>query len=196
VQTPVEVRRAPWFRMSVIEPSLSEAARRNHRGRANLPRAAPSAELKALYRTAARRFHPDLAEDDADRERRTELMARVNAAYGARDADVLRHILDSPDVDEGNGNPARTARGRALRPMSAGATRRAWEAELVTTGLPWLRGVALTRCNVGESAGPIRTAPPRRPRAIHVPQGRAPLDREQSSPVPRRRAPSILRCRG
>jgi curved DNA-binding protein CbpA len=37
-----------------------------------------------LYRQLARRFHPDLATDDADRSYRTEMMAAANTAYAAR----------------------------------------------------------------------------------------------------------------
>jgi chromosome segregation ATPase len=55
---------------------------------------APSPELKRLYREVARRVHPDLATDDADRERRTRFMAEANRAYAAGDADALRRILD------------------------------------------------------------------------------------------------------
>jgi hypothetical protein len=61
------------------------------------PREPPDENLRALYREAARRFHPDLASDPDDCARRTEVMARVNAAYAARDAGALRHILSTPD---------------------------------------------------------------------------------------------------
>jgi hypothetical protein len=66
-------------------------------GAPSVPREPPDGDLKALYREAARRFHPDLASDPAECASRTEVMARVNAAYVARDADALRHILSSPD---------------------------------------------------------------------------------------------------
>jgi curved DNA-binding protein CbpA len=45
---------------------------------------ADEAEIKRLYRQLARRFHPDLAVDEADRTHRTEKMAAVNNAYAAR----------------------------------------------------------------------------------------------------------------
>ena len=50
----------------------------------------PPADLKTLYRTLARRLHPDLAATDAERERRHEWMARVNEAYRRQDAEALR----------------------------------------------------------------------------------------------------------
>lgn len=48
----------------------------------------PTAELKALYRKAAARIHPDRADNDADRDYRNEAMAALNAAY--RDGDLAR----------------------------------------------------------------------------------------------------------
>jgi hypothetical protein len=56
--------------------------------------APPAPELRALYRDAAKRIHPDLATDDAEKERRTTLMAALNAAYEAGDAEVIQRILD------------------------------------------------------------------------------------------------------
>jgi hypothetical protein len=56
--------------------------------------APPPPELKALYRDAAKRIHPDLATDEAEKERRTTLMAALNAAYDAGDPDAIRRILD------------------------------------------------------------------------------------------------------
>lgn len=48
------------------------------------PSPATEAQVKKLYRQLARRFHPDLATDDADRNYRTEMMAAINGAYAAR----------------------------------------------------------------------------------------------------------------
>jgi hypothetical protein len=67
----------------------------------------PSAELKALYREVAKRVHPDLATDEADRQRRDQLMAEANAAYQRGDAEAIRRILDeyesSPESVRGAG---------------------------------------------------------------------------------------------
>jgi hypothetical protein len=65
------------------------------------PRAAPdeaaAAQLKQLYRALARRFHPDLAADPADKERRAARMADVNAAYARHDLAQLRQLAAEPD---------------------------------------------------------------------------------------------------
>jgi myosin heavy subunit len=67
----------------------------------------PSAELKSLYREAARRVHPDLATDDTDRRRREHLMKEVNRAYQQGDTDALRRIIEeyesSPESVKGTG---------------------------------------------------------------------------------------------
>ena len=67
----------------------------------------PSAGLKDLYREVARRVHPDLATDEADRQKREHLMAEANAAYQRGDADALRRILEeyesSPESVRGAG---------------------------------------------------------------------------------------------
>ncbi|HWE86325.1 MAG TPA: J domain-containing protein [Terracidiphilus sp.] len=67
----------------------------------------PSADLKKLYRDAAKRVHPDTATDETDRARRERLMKQVNAAYATGDEDALRRILagldTSPDAVQGTG---------------------------------------------------------------------------------------------
>jgi hypothetical protein len=55
--------------------------------------AGPPPELKALYRDAAKRIHPDLATDQEERDRRTTLMAALNAAYDAGDSGAIRRII-------------------------------------------------------------------------------------------------------
>jgi len=59
---------------------------------------ANEAHVKRLYRQLARRFHPDLAADNADRARRTELMAAVNNAYAARSLVELETLAREADV--------------------------------------------------------------------------------------------------
>ena len=67
----------------------------------------PSAEMKALYREVAKRVHPDLATDEADRRKREQLMAEANAAYQRGDTEALRRILEeygsSPESVKGVG---------------------------------------------------------------------------------------------
>lgn len=55
------------------------------------------AALKQLYRQLARRFHPDLALDEADRAYLTDLMMAINAAYAAGDLVALQRLADEPD---------------------------------------------------------------------------------------------------
>ncbi len=54
----------------------------------------PSEEARKLYRELARKSHPDLAQDDAERARRDEFIARVNAAYGLGDEALLRELAE------------------------------------------------------------------------------------------------------
>lgn len=67
----------------------------------------PSPELKSLYREVAKRVHPDLATDEADRTQRDGLMSEANRAYQNADVAALRRILQkyesSPDTVRGTG---------------------------------------------------------------------------------------------
>jgi hypothetical protein len=56
-------------------------------------RAAPTADLKRIFRQLAKTIHPDLALDGPARYRRHSLMAEANRAYAERDEDRLRLIL-------------------------------------------------------------------------------------------------------
>jgi hypothetical protein len=53
----------------------------------------PAPELRDLYRQAAKMVHPDLVTDEADRARRTKLMAALTEAYATGDADAIRRIV-------------------------------------------------------------------------------------------------------
>jgi hypothetical protein len=57
-------------------------------------------EMRALYHTLARRFHPDLARDEQDRERRQSFMRRVNAAWQERDLQTLRDLCHQTERDQ------------------------------------------------------------------------------------------------
>jgi hypothetical protein len=71
------------------------------------PKPKPTESLKKLFREVAKRLHPDLSTNDADRARREKLMAEVNLAYENGDEAKLRSILadweSSPDTVEGEG---------------------------------------------------------------------------------------------
>lgn len=55
-------------------------------------RVRPSDEVRKLYRELVREAHPDLAQDEKERARRDEFIARVNAAYGRGDETLLREL--------------------------------------------------------------------------------------------------------
>ncbi|MFE7751040.1 J domain-containing protein [Streptomyces sp. NPDC057428] len=55
-------------------------------------RVRPSEEARKLYRELARQAHPDLAPDEKERTRRDEFIARVNAAYGRGDVELLKEL--------------------------------------------------------------------------------------------------------
>lgn len=57
-------------------------------------RVRPSDEARKLYRELARKAHPDLAQDDAERARREEFITRVNGAYARGDEVMLRELAE------------------------------------------------------------------------------------------------------
>jgi hypothetical protein len=71
------------------------------------PSRRPPESARQLFRKLARRIHPDLAPDTAERERRTRLMIRANLAYEHGDTETLRKLLDEweqdPDSVQGTG---------------------------------------------------------------------------------------------
>lgn len=72
----------------------------------------PSAELRTLYREVAKRIHPDLATDEADRLKREQLMAEANAAYQKGDAQSLRRSLEYESSPESLKGVGRICSGR------------------------------------------------------------------------------------
>jgi hypothetical protein len=69
-------------------------------------KSARSDSIRDLYKAAAKRLHPDLARDDADRKIRDRLMTAANLAYANGDEARLRAILEeydsSPDTVVGS----------------------------------------------------------------------------------------------
>lgn len=67
----------------------------------------PSDDFKKLFRTAARKYHPDTTTDDREREERKKIMSEVNRLYEAGDEEGLRRFLetagDRPDAIQGEG---------------------------------------------------------------------------------------------
>lgn len=85
-----------------FEESAASAGSYRYRKQADAPRPALEGErlalLKQLYRRLARRFHPDLVLDEADRAYRTDMMMAINAAYAAGDLDALERLANEPDT--------------------------------------------------------------------------------------------------
>ncbi|MFI9029675.1 hypothetical protein [Streptomyces sp. NPDC053560] len=52
----------------------------------------PSEEARKVYRELVRKAHPDLAQDERERERRDAFIVRVNAAYAAGDEGALGEL--------------------------------------------------------------------------------------------------------
>ena len=72
--------------------ATAEASAAEAHGRASpepTPGFDPPSDIKTLYRTIARRPHPDLAATDDERACRHEWMAKVNAAYQRQDSEAL-----------------------------------------------------------------------------------------------------------
>ncbi|MEU7644374.1 hypothetical protein [Streptomyces huasconensis] len=57
-------------------------------------RVRPGEEARKLYRELARKAHPDLAQEESERERREEFITRVNAAYARGDVALLRELSE------------------------------------------------------------------------------------------------------
>jgi hypothetical protein len=84
---------------------------------------AGEAEVKRLYRQLARRFHPDLALDEADRVRRTEKMAAINDAYAARSLVELVALAGEPDTFIDTGRASGQTETQLAQALQAELTR-------------------------------------------------------------------------
>lgn len=67
-----------------------------------LPQKRENKNIKTLYRQLARQYHPDLAQDEADRERRTKIMSLINTAYQNEDFESLRALDDASSEQKTN----------------------------------------------------------------------------------------------
>ncbi|MGD8604907.1 MAG: J domain-containing protein, partial [Anaerolineales bacterium] len=89
-----------------FEQEVTEQYRRTWRKRPSPPKPPPevnlsdeeTAELKRLFYSLAKRFHPDLATDPNEKRRRQDIMVKVNQAYSAKDLKALRQLMKQPDV--------------------------------------------------------------------------------------------------
>lgn len=82
----------------------SDEARRSRESERALPRPIDP-ELKSAYRSAMKLMHPDLAVGEAERQRRTRLVAMLNLAYERRDLseilDIVRKFGEDPEAVAG-----------------------------------------------------------------------------------------------
>ena len=91
---------------------LSERVKENDRTdvksapREVAPRSLTTDAVRRLFRDVAKTIHPDLADDDDERERRHRLMIEANRAYADGDEERLRWILqaweNSPEAVTGD----------------------------------------------------------------------------------------------
>ena len=89
------------------DPAAAEENRRiRWREKRRLPQETET-ELRTLFRSLARRFHPDLCDSEHDRLRRQEMMLRINEAWHHRDLPMLQRI-DRESAHEG-GRDARAS---------------------------------------------------------------------------------------
>jgi hypothetical protein len=84
-------RSSDWDFHNGNQSAEEEILRQLRERQANRPRT-ENPEMRTLYRDLARRFHPDLAADDADRTERQEMMLKVNAAWQSQDFASLRRL--------------------------------------------------------------------------------------------------------
>ncbi|MGA8234615.1 MAG: J domain-containing protein [Candidatus Acidiferrales bacterium] len=89
------------------------------------PTFTPTAEIRSVYREVARRVHPDLTSDRADRAKRQTLMAAANAAYKTGNVARLHTLLAeyeaSPEAVKGEGAGADLV--RVIRQISQARNR-------------------------------------------------------------------------
>lgn len=85
----------------------------------------PSAEAKKAYRNLAKMIHPDLAIDHEERERRHDLMSKLNDAYTDGDQKLLNKLVeeyrDAPELVKGDSIGDELI--RAIRQVSQVTTR-------------------------------------------------------------------------
>jgi hypothetical protein len=75
----------------------------------------PTADLKRLFREAAKLMHPDLAPSDEAREHAEAFMKRLNQAYRAADAEAIHDLVRQWHTSPFAGAPERAPEEHAAR---------------------------------------------------------------------------------
>lgn len=125
------------------------------------PRPRRSDRARTLYRALIKLCHPDLASGEADRLRREEFTARVNAAYADNDSAWLAEL--AREWQSGPASPARASGDLAELRAALDAVRRQiaeMRAEITrftTAGLGELFGTEDPQAAVQRVADRIRT---------------------------------------
>lgn len=102
----VEREVAEEFAEQLEQERLAEeqAAREGQRIDIQRPRpqldAETEAEILRLYRELAKRFHPDRARSEKERDRRTVVMLKINVAYSERDLVTLQAMAREADTGD------------------------------------------------------------------------------------------------
>jgi hypothetical protein len=89
--------------VDVVEQFRRTWAPRPKRAEAARPPAEPAVDpgmIKNLYRALAKRYHPDLVTDPAEKRRREKVMAEVNQAYADKNLSALQALASRPEEPE------------------------------------------------------------------------------------------------
>jgi hypothetical protein len=89
--------------VDVVEQYRRTWAPRSKPAEAAKPPAEPVADpgqIKSLYRTLAKRYHPDLVTDPGEKRRREKVMAEVNQAYADKSLSALKALASRPEEPE------------------------------------------------------------------------------------------------
>ena len=114
---------SPDFNVDVVEQFRRTWAPRDEPSEPQPP--APvsdemKAELKQLFRTLAKRFHPDLVTDHEEKRQREKVMTQVNNAYAAQNLSAMKKLAQKPERPE---TPATKTREQIIVDLKAESVR-------------------------------------------------------------------------
>jgi hypothetical protein len=94
------------FRQRWAKPPTSAAEAKPKAEAKPEPVKMEAAAMKKVYRILTKQYHPDLAEDDEDRDYRTQMMVKVNEAYKSQDAATLQMLVSDLESRQFQQRPA------------------------------------------------------------------------------------------